>query len=160
MSMIGNFLAISEEKAQELRENPSNIPDYLYSEEIQESDSYLDIDKAWNGIHFLLTGTTFGGEEPLCWVVLGGETIGEDVGYGPARFVNAKDVKTINEAISGIDSSSLNDRFNPDELNDSEVYPSVWEQDHAEYLIGAYEDVKAFYASASKNNQCVIQFIS
>ena len=160
MSMIGNFLAISEEKASELRANQTEIPDYLYSDEVQESDTFLDVDKAWHGVHFLLTGSTLEGEAPLCWVVLGGEAIGEDVGYGPARFVSAEEVKQINEAISNIDSSELIARFDAAALNRAEIYPDGWKSDDADYLVGAFQDIKKFYSAAAEKNQCVIQFLN
>jgi len=160
MSMIGNFLAISEEKASELRSNQSKIPDYLYSDEVQESNSLLDVDKAWHGVHFLLTGSTWEGEVPLCWVVLGGEAIGEDIGYGPARLVNTEEVKQINEAISSIDTSVLNARYDAVTLNKAEIYPDGWGPDDAEYVIGAFQKIKIFYSSAAEKNQCVIQFLN
>ena len=160
MSMIGNFLAVSEEQARALRANPSDISDYLYSDDVQESPSLLDVDKAWHGVHFLLTGSTWEGEVPLCWVVLGGEAIGEDIGYGPARFVSVEEVRQINNAISGIDASILSTRYDPDALNKAEIYPDGWGPDDAEYLTGAFEDIKTFYSSAAKKNQCVIQFLN
>jgi len=45
----------------------------------------LDLDKAWGGLHFLLTGTAWEGEPPHSFL-LDGDTVGDiDVGYGPAR---------------------------------------------------------------------------
>jgi hypothetical protein len=53
----------------------------------------VDIDKAWHGIHFVLTGEVFDGSEPLVNVVMGGVPIGdEDVGQGWARGLSAKKV--------------------------------------------------------------------
>src|SRR5687768_10356646 len=43
----------------------------------------FDVDKAWQGIHFLLTGTDWEGEGPLAFVLHGGAEIEEDMGYGP-----------------------------------------------------------------------------
>lgn len=55
-----------------------------------------NLDKAWHGIHFLLTGSTWEGEKPLNFLISGGETIGEiEVGYGPARSIKSVDVKKI-----------------------------------------------------------------
>jgi hypothetical protein len=38
----------------------------------------LQLDKAWHGLHFLFTGEAEGGEEPGCYLLEGGEEIGED----------------------------------------------------------------------------------
>jgi hypothetical protein len=46
-----------------------------------------NLDKAWHGIHFLLTGTNWAGDPPLNFLVAGGAQVGDiDTGYGPARF--------------------------------------------------------------------------
>ena len=53
-----------------------------------------DLDKAWHGIHYLLTGTAWAGAEPLNFIVCGGTEVGDiDVGYGPARVFSSNDVK-------------------------------------------------------------------
>jgi len=48
-------------------------------------DTAVELDKAWHGIHYLLTG----GAEPngtlASKVIMGGENIGPDLGYGPAQ---------------------------------------------------------------------------
>ncbi len=160
MSMIGNFLAVSEEKAEELKKIPGQIADFLYSDEVQKSDSFLDIDKAWHGLHFLLTGSDWEGEEPLKSVVFGGTDYGDDVGYGPARILGLGEVRTVEDAISAIKSSSLKSRFDASVLNSADIYPTGWEMDDAEYIIDAFENVKTFYKNAVVNNQCVIQFLN
>ena len=38
----------------------------------------LDVDKAWHGLHFLLTGTADGGAEPASYLLTGGEELGDD----------------------------------------------------------------------------------
>ncbi len=160
MSMIGHFISLSKEQANELRTNPSAIADFVFSEDIQGSDSHLDVDKAWHGVHFLLTGSGWGGEKPLSWVVLGGEAIGDEVSYGPARFLRIEEVREVNAAISTIDSSVLKSRYDASSLNRAEIYPEGWEPGAADYLIVAFQDIKAFYKKAAENEQCVIQFIS
>src|SRR5574339_1168659 len=40
-----------------------------------EPETHLDLDKAWQPLHFLLTGTAWEGEEPACYLVRGGEEL-------------------------------------------------------------------------------------
>ena len=40
----------------------------------------FDVDKAWQALHFTLTGDAWEASGPLGEVVLGGEPVGEDVG--------------------------------------------------------------------------------
>ena len=70
MSVIASFKSILPEKLEEIKENPELIEKVLYPEEGDSEDSVqddmLDIDKAWEGIHLLLTGSDIeGGDFPL-----------------------------------------------------------------------------------------------
>src|SRR3712207_3831611 len=100
MSMICNLRQVEEAEIEELLANPEHIGDFLYGDvddeheyEDIEREGEIDLDKAWHGIHFLLTGTAWEGQEPLCYLLVGGEYIGdEDVGYGPARVLRPHEV--------------------------------------------------------------------
>src|SRR5438270_9992408 len=48
-----------------------------------EKPQEFDVDKAWHGIHFLLTDSDWEGEGPLAFILHGGREINEDLGYGP-----------------------------------------------------------------------------
>src|ERR1051326_9098314 len=53
----------------------------------------LSLDKAWHGVHYLLTGATEPGSDLRSQAVLGGIELGTDPegfsGYGPARYFHA-----------------------------------------------------------------------
>src|SRR5262245_28760066 len=48
----------------------------------------LDIEKTWHAIHFLVVGDAWEvrAQEPATLCILGGEELGDDGGYGPARL--------------------------------------------------------------------------
>ena len=46
----------------------------------------VSLDKAWHGLHYLLCGALEPAPGPLGQAVFGGTEIGEDPGYGPARY--------------------------------------------------------------------------
>ena len=88
MGMVGCFAAVSSETLQRLRADPESIDEYLNPNDGEdEPPNYVEVDKAWHGIHYLLTGQSQGGPEPLALAVLGGEEFGPEVGYGSARFL-------------------------------------------------------------------------
>jgi hypothetical protein len=63
----------------------------------------IDLDKAWHGIHFLLTGSAWEGDEPLGYLIAAGQPVGdEDVGYGPARVLRPKEVAQLDAALAAI----------------------------------------------------------
>src|SRR6185312_399033 len=67
----------------------------------------LDIHKSWHGLHWLLCQEPWDGPEPLKHAVLGGQEIGEDMGYGPARLVDATTVRAVAEALANISHDML-----------------------------------------------------
>lgn len=78
MGMICELRQLSPVYAQKLLHNPDEVLQYYddasegeLSEEAQGED--LDLDKAWHGLHYVLTGTAAQGEEPWGYLLTGGE---------------------------------------------------------------------------------------
>ena len=117
-----------------------------------------DLDKAWHGIHYLLTGTAWEGAEPLNFIVCGGTEVGDvDVGYGPARVFSSDDVKTIAAALVDLDERVLRERFNPEEMMSLEIYPEIWDRepdddDTLGYCIEYIADLRRFLSDAASNS--------
>jgi hypothetical protein len=173
MSMIGNFRRTSDARVASLLEDPESIADYLYEEgEEEEEDAGgeahadLDVDKAWHGIHFLLTGTAWEGKPPLDFIVGGGQEVGDvDVGYGPARVFWSTEVKAIADALRPLTPELLRQRFAPAAMKKLEIYPSIWdrppeEDDTLGYLLEYYEALRAFIEGAAEEGEALIVFIN
>ncbi|BAY83615.1 hypothetical protein NIES267_31040 [Calothrix parasitica NIES-267] len=171
MGMTGNYRRISQEKLTELQNHPELINDFLFpayeADQISElNGSYLDIDKTWHAIHFLLTGTIASGQPPLENVVMGGTPLGDpenpDFDFGPARFLNPSEVKEVSETISKISKAEFQSRFNPSQLVEAEIYPTlVWERGEAEleYLTNHFLGLVKFFQEAAKNREIVLLYI-
>ena len=69
MSMICSLRLLGPEELAALHAEPESIED-LIAAEGSDAQVELCIDKAWHGIHFLLTGAESGGRVPLDPVVL------------------------------------------------------------------------------------------
>jgi hypothetical protein len=92
-----------------------------------------DLEKAWHGIHYLLTGTAWEGEPPLNFLVAGGREVGiDEVGIGPARTLTAKETRDVATALARLTDEDLRARFRPDEMMRLEIYPEIWDRDPAE----------------------------
>lgn len=87
-----------------------------------------DLDKAWHGLHFLLTGTSDGGTFPAGFLLLGGEEIDEDVGYGPAQAFSAAQTRQIAAHLAALDDSELAARFDPAKMMALNIYPEIWDR--------------------------------
>ena len=67
-----------------------------------------DIDKAWHGIHFMLTGSVDEGDEPLNFIAFGGDFVDcPDFGYNTSRMHTSKQVKQIDRALQAISKKIL-----------------------------------------------------
>lgn len=159
MSMIANYLSLTTEQLALLNANPAEVSNFIYSDEVQESEELLDIDKAWHGLHYILTESAWEGEEPLRSVILGGTEIGEDLGYGPARIIDAEKVKEISKALKETSSELLKSRFNLDKMINLGIY-GIGSDDDLEWLEDAFEEIAEFYEGAASNDKSVITFMN
>ena len=112
-----------------------------------------DLDKAWHGIHFLLTGTAWEGDPPLNFLVTGGRQVGdEEVGYGPARTFTPAEAREIAGALAAVSDEQLQARFAPQEMMRLEIYPEIWDRDPVDddtlgYLMEYTGQLRAMLAS-------------
>jgi len=133
-------------------------------EELLESDddtTSVDLDKAWHGLHWLLTGSAEPVGTPLSNALFGGEAVGEDLGYGPARLLPPDQVVTVAQALSTVVPDDLRARLDPAEMARAEVYPAIWDEHDIfdDYLADAFERLRRFYAEAAEANEAVIQTV-
>jgi hypothetical protein len=120
----------------------------------------LDIQKAWHGLHFLLAGSIDLSPEPLGQAILGGTEIGDDTGYGPPRYHDAKAVVAIADALSSISPETLGSRYDAEALNAADVYPGGWEdEENRSWLIDAYTDVLAFYTGVAARGNAALLYL-
>ena len=164
MSMIGNFVAISNAQLQGFLANPDSVTDFLYSDDTGEPAGHMHIDKAWDGIHYLLTGEVEQGPPPWSQVVMGGTEIGEDAGgYGPARYLRPEQVREVAEALPKLPRDQLAQRYAPEEMEQAGVYPSIWMHDGEEalnYLLDKYDALVEFYQQAAAKQCAVLQYLN
>ncbi|MBD1944178.1 YfbM family protein [Coleofasciculus sp. FACHB-712] len=168
MGMRGDYRRVTTERLAELQQNPDSILGFLFPDDgAKYSDkSYLDIDKAWHGIHFLLTGTKYEGETPLVNVVMGGSPLDDpdnpQFDYGPACFLIPEEVQEVAEALSQISEADLQARFHPSALSAANIYPNIWERgtDEFEYLMFYYLQLVKFFQDAAKFRNAIVFYIA
>jgi len=165
MSMIGNYLRLPEADLSRFIADPEAIMGFLYPDDDSAfpSNRHLDIDKTWQIIHFLLTGSAWEGEAPLRNAVLGGSVIGDiDVGYGPARYLRPPEVSEVALALSAISPVMLWSRFDLKAARDNEIYPTGWEGNDTErdYAMDYFQQLKTFFDEANKQNEAIILYLN
>lgn len=163
MGMIGCFAAVNPQTLEDLVSNPEGLVAYLFPEEDDEPPNSIDIEKSWHGMHYMLAGASYGGEGPLALAVLGGEPIGEDLGYGPARFLTADQVKAVAAALDALGEEGFRSRYAPQAMEDAQIYPDIWvrEGDEAlDYVMHYYRHLVAFYADAAQRGDGALLWLN
>ncbi|MEW5787421.1 MAG: YfbM family protein [Pseudomonadota bacterium] len=164
MGMVACYVAVSPQMLDMLISGEESIEEYLYPDDgDSEPSNSIDLDKSWHGIHYLLNGTSEGGERPLSMAVIGGVEFGPEVGYGPARYLTVAETADVAKALDGISISTLRARFDPSDMLDKDIYPSpMWERDGQEalaYALEYFHKLSAFYREAAARGDAAIQWI-
>lgn len=161
MSMNGMLRQIDEAQRLQLLKNPDEVLDFVNDEVTAFQE--LSLGKAWHGLHFMLTGEAWEGPEPLCYLLSGGEQIGDeedhDVGYGPARCITSQQVKNFSAALSALTEETFVSRYDGRKMMALELYPRGWEEEPTEmrtWLTQNFIDLQQFIKDTSDCNKALL----
>lgn len=130
------------------------------------AEKELWLDKAWHGIHFLLTGSAWEGDEPLNFLVASGEPIeGTESEYGEDRLFTSQQVKQIDAVLQGITKEQFQSRFDPNKMMAENIYPTIWdrpkeEDDTLGYIMEYFVKLKQFIHNIAEKNMGMIVGLS
>ncbi|OOG18542.1 hypothetical protein BWD42_00720 [Sphingobacterium sp. CZ-UAM] len=165
--MIQNFLRVNSETLNSFLTDSRLLRNMVYSKEAVHLNNLIDIDKAWEGIFFLLTGESIGtydqASPPLSWLLVGPNDIdrNQDMGYGPATYTDIEQTRQIDLALQEISAAELTQRFDSIMMLEKDIYPTIWDDENAlDYLLQYFEDLKAFYHMAALQHEAVILFLN
>lgn len=156
------FAAVAPDMLARLRAAPDEIEGYLMpdDDEDDEPPNSTDVDKAWHGIHYLLTGSAWEGREPFRWAIMGATDIGPDLGMGSARCLTPEQVIRLSAALDSLTTDELSARFDPQDMQDKGIYPDViWVrdgEDALDYLLGNLTHLVDFYRDAAARGDGVL----
>ena len=126
----------------------------------------IDLEKAWHGLHFLFTGETWEGDEPACFLLKGGEDVGEDEWSEPvARLLSPPQVRAFADFLETLGPTGLTARFDPQRMTELDIYPGpIWERDDREesigFLLAYFEELRAFASRAADAGDAVLVHVS
>ncbi len=124
-----------------------------------------DLDMAWHGIHYLLTGTAWEGTPPLDFLVEGGRQVGQiDPEHGPVRAFSHDEVRAIYDAVSVMGPYELRKRFNPRDMAAKEIYPDIWtktpnEEESLRFLIDNLDRLRGYLRETLDSKLGVLVFL-
>jgi hypothetical protein len=147
--------SIETKRLLEFKIDASDIHEYIDADD----ERMIDLDKSWHGIHYLLTGMAGPVPEPLGQAIMGGMEIGEDLGMGPPRFLEAAVVRKIAEQLADVSDEILRVRFDPKQMDALDVYPKIWVRDGEEgfdWLCEYFREFAEGYGKAAARGDAML----
>jgi hypothetical protein len=118
----------------------------------------LNLEKSWHVLHYLLTGKAEEAPPPLGNAILGGTEIGDDLGYGPARFLTPQQVREVATALAPISKEDLAQRFDLDAMMTANIYP-VQDESELEMAQHYFEHLSRYYAEAAASGKAMLLYV-
>jgi hypothetical protein len=155
----GDELAkLMEQRMQEVRMRfPGQPPASAGGAKAPGKGASLSIEKAWHGVHYLLCGKVEPGTDLASQAVMGGTEVGDDLGYGPARYFEADEVAAIARELSRPNlEAEMMARWDPAQMGQLSIYPAGFKPHDDQWLMDAFRDLRQFYVDASAAGLCVV----
>jgi hypothetical protein len=118
----------------------------------------LSLEKSWHSLHYLLTGVAGEAPPPLGNAILGGASIGDDGGYGPARFLTPERVREVAEALSSFKIEQLEQRFDVDAMSAANIYACP-EEEELEMVQHYFKRLVQYYSDAAAKGKAMLLWI-
>ena len=175
MGMYVSLHRLAPEPFQRIFQNPELCMEALAPAELDtfelglpdRPEDWVSLDKAWHGLHFLLTGTSWEGEEPLCYIVWGGTELEWDTCFFEVlpRALTPEQVRAWHIALQEIDEATLRSRFDGPRMDKLSIYPTIWSRDPAQddtlgYLLTNYRGLRDFLRDAAAGGYGVLVTMS
>ena len=112
----------------------------------------VSLEKAWHGLHFLLTGSAWGGQGPLAFLLADDDQAEEDA----PRWFSPEETRQIHEALSGVSDAMLWSNFDADQMEAFDIYPLIWdepEEDLREEYLMYFNELKQIVAAAAESDR-------
>jgi hypothetical protein len=130
----------------------------------QDDDRELDLDKAWHGLHYIFTGTQWEGEPPGCFLINGGEEIGDEDDDNRPRLLDPNQVRRFSAFLASISDEEFTRRFDAERMTALDVYPGIWKRNEdpspLDYLRSGFDDLRTFVATAAERGEAMVVHVA
>jgi Domain of unknown function (DUF1877) len=132
----------------------------------------IDLDKAWEPLHFLLTGTALEGEEPACYLARGGEELVEELddeesAYSSIRVLTPEQVVAFDRHLLSLTIDELRRRFDVNRMVELRIYAkrrstkAPTDEDRTlDHLIKTFEDLRTFVRETAASGAGAIAYLT
>ena len=132
----------------------------------------IDLDKAWEPLHFLLTGTALEGEEPACYLACGGEELVEEPddeqsAYSSIRVLTPEQVAAFDRYLTALTIDELRRRFDVNRMVELRIYSKrrstkapTDDDGTLDHLIEAFEDLRTFVRETAASGAAAVAYLT
>ncbi len=166
MGMIGNYISAEKEEIQKILIGELSVYDLEEGSSDTVQFQTMDIDKSWQGIHFLLCNNIKNGEPPLGYVVPmvleADVTEACECEFG-AFHLNTIQITSCYDKIKDFTKDELLKMYDFSSMKEADIYPDVKNEDEEDFFMYISENfmsIKEFYKKAIDLNLEVIFYIS
>lgn len=117
----------------------------------------VSLEKAWHGLHFLLTGEVWEGQGPLAFLLAGGDLLDEE--DDAIRWIAPDATTEIQASLQSLSREELWSRFDAEKMAELEIYPGIWdepEEDLQEEYLMYYDELQKLLGLASSAKQGLV----
>jgi hypothetical protein len=130
MRMLYQLQALTPRQVEALLADPDLAEEIAFTEAGEQNEAIfgeplaarLGLDQAWDILRVLLAGMESESADPSPNALLGGEAMGEDVGYGPARLRTAAETEQLARFLRSVELDQLLSRVNYAEMAMREIH--------------------------------------
>ncbi len=123
----------------------------------------FNVDKMWNGLYFLLTGSEDAGEGPATCLLNSPPVNDEEIGYGPAMVISPDNTRALGTYLAALDRSEVLASFNGAKMMELQIYPGVWDEDAEELteeLGDAFDALRAYCCKCADHGLGMLSYVT
>lgn len=159
MWMYASYYALSDEEYNNFMDYNSDEK-YEFLEEKDEDNEALttDLDKAWDGLFYILAGKDADPEQNIFWIAIFWEKTIQQEDY--IGITSSQKISEILENLEKINIVEKIAQISFEEMMKNDVYPAIWDEQNREnltkYLMDYFEELKNFYKKVQEQNLNVL----
>lgn len=163
--MLAQYMAVDNKILNKMLEmDNEKIIDEIEELSEDEKCDICDIDKMWDGLHFLLTGTSASKaieNNKLSEAVVGTCIFNmEDESDVFLAYIKADELPAIINSLESIEIKDMIKKYTMDDFKQAQIYPNIWKKEDEDSiydeLIFCFEGMVDFYKKCSKKNMNIV----
>jgi hypothetical protein len=128
---------------------------------------HCDLETTWAGLHFLFTGTAWDGTEPACYLLRGGEDIGDadELGYSVLHALNPARTRAFATFLESLTHQELEQRFDAGKMMALGIYQGTRArtplQGRSELgrLLDSFDDLQTFVGDTVRAGDGLVGYV-